>query len=222
MNGTDCQKDNMQIPIIEENINKGYKITGLVETEEPKMDFIIDRFKFIKSPEKIKTTHKEWISIFPEAIPYLEEDLDLQLKNIDELTIVYNQESDKVDKLKEENSKEFWQSVVDYFIGGEITKSEKRIKEIDRYLQIISGIPVEGRITREDIERAKEYPFDQLIDFKNNFALCPFHNEKTPSLHWNKNKNEVHCFGCNKSWDTIAFLRETQGLSFQQAVNILK
>ena len=212
----------MKIPIVEENINKGYEISGMVEAEEPKTNFIIDRFKFIKSPEKIKITHKEWMGIFPEAKEYLESDLDLQLKNIDELTIVYNKESDKVNALKEEQSKEFWQSVVDYFIGGEITKSEKRIKEIDRYLQIISGIPVEGRITREDIERAKEHPFDQLIDFKNNFAICPFHNEKTPSLHWNKKNNTIHCFGCVKNWDTIAFIRETQGLSFPQAVNVLK
>ena len=212
----------MKIPIIKENLDMSYEVSETVECEEPKTDFIIDRFKFIKAPEKIKITHKEWLEIFPEARQYLEKDLDEQLKNIDELTIVFNKESDKADALKEEKSREFWQSVVDYFVGGEITKSEKRIKEIDRYLQIISGIPVEGRITREDIERAKEYPFDQLVDFKNNFALCPFHSEKTPSLHWNKDKNKVHCFGCIKSWDTIQFVRETQGLSFQQAVNFLK
>jgi len=194
-----------------------------MKSEEPKTNFIIDRFKFIKSPEKIKITHKEWLDIFPEAREYLEEDLDSQLKNIEELTITFNKESDKVDALKEEKSREFWQSVVDYFIGGEITKSEKRIKEIDRYLQIISGIPVEGRITREDIELAKEHPFNQLIDLnKAGFAICPFHKDTDASFHWNKTNNTMHCFSCIKNWDTIQFVRETQGLSFQQAVNFLK
>jgi DNA primase len=52
-------------------------------------------------------------------------------------------------------------------------------------------------------------------------GLCPFHNEKTPSFHVNPDNGYYHCFGCGKSGDIIAFVRETEQLSFTEAVEAL-
>ncbi len=52
-------------------------------------------------------------------------------------------------------------------------------------------------------------------------GLCPFHAEKTPSFHVDSDKGLYHCFGCGKSGDTIAFVRETEQLSFTEAVEAL-
>jgi DNA primase len=52
-------------------------------------------------------------------------------------------------------------------------------------------------------------------------GLCPFHNEKTPSFHVDSDKGLYHCFGCNKSGDLIAFVRETEQLGFTEAVEAL-
>src|SRR6476620_7069961 len=52
-------------------------------------------------------------------------------------------------------------------------------------------------------------------------GLCPFHNEKTPSFHVDPDKGLYHCFGCNKSGDLIAFVRETEQLNFTEAVEAL-
>jgi len=52
-------------------------------------------------------------------------------------------------------------------------------------------------------------------------ACCPFHQEKTPSFHVNAQKNFYHCFGCGASGDSISFLREYEGLSFNDAVEEL-
>ncbi len=52
-------------------------------------------------------------------------------------------------------------------------------------------------------------------------GLCPFHNEKTPSFHVDPDKGFYHCFGCGKSGDAITFVRETEQLTFTEAVEAL-
>ncbi len=52
-------------------------------------------------------------------------------------------------------------------------------------------------------------------------ALCPFHQEKTPSFYVDPDKGLYHCFGCGKSGDLIAFVRETEQLSFTEAVETI-
>lgn len=39
-------------------------------------------------------------------------------------------------------------------------------------------------------------------------AICPFHDDNTPSLFINLNKGVYKCFGCNKSGSTTSLLRE--------------
>ncbi len=55
----------------------------------------------------------------------------------------------------------------------------------------------------------------------NHKGLCPFHNEKTPSLYVNENKRFFHCFGCGTSGDVFAFLMKHDNLSFAEAVRLL-
>lgn len=49
-------------------------------------------------------------------------------------------------------------------------------------------------------------------------ALCPFHDEKTPSLSIDVRKGLYHCFGCGKSGDHLTFLQEHAKFSFADAV----
>jgi DNA primase len=52
-------------------------------------------------------------------------------------------------------------------------------------------------------------------------GLCPFHAEKTPSFHVDPAKGFYKCFGCGKAGDVITFVRETEQLSFTEAVEAL-
>jgi DNA primase len=52
-------------------------------------------------------------------------------------------------------------------------------------------------------------------------GLCPFHNEKTPSFNVDADKGFYKCFGCGKAGDAITFVRETEQLSFTEAVETL-
>ena len=52
-------------------------------------------------------------------------------------------------------------------------------------------------------------------------ALCPFHNEKTPSFTVSRDRQAFYCFGCEKGGDSITFLRDIEGLNFREALQKL-
>ncbi len=60
------------------------------------------------------------------------------------------------------------------------------------------------------IKRGREYT-----------ALCPFHNEKTPSFTVSPDKGFFHCFGCGAHGDVIGFVMQSEGLGFPEAVEKL-
>lgn len=53
------------------------------------------------------------------------------------------------------------------------------------------------------------------------WAPCPFHQEKTPSFHVDDRKGFYYCFGCHAKGDMITFVKDTDNVSFIEAVEIL-
>jgi len=52
-------------------------------------------------------------------------------------------------------------------------------------------------------------------------ALCPFHDEKSPSFVVKRGDTHYHCFGCGAHGDAIQFLIERERMSFAEAVEML-
>lgn len=52
-------------------------------------------------------------------------------------------------------------------------------------------------------------------------ACCPFHDEKTPSLHISPSKGMYKCFGCGKGGDALSFVMEYDKLPFNEAIEKL-
>ncbi len=52
-------------------------------------------------------------------------------------------------------------------------------------------------------------------------AICPFHQEKTPSLSIDVAQGLFHCFGCGVGGDVFKFVQMTQGLGFNESVEYL-
>ena len=52
-------------------------------------------------------------------------------------------------------------------------------------------------------------------------ALCPFHDEKTPSFNITPARGLWYCFSCNVGGDAIKFVQQIDNLSFAEAVERL-
>ncbi len=83
---------------------------------------------------------------------------------------------------------------------------------------------------REDIERIRERTdlaelAAEVTKVKKSgrsvMAVCPFHQEKTPSLSIDAARGLFHCFGCGKSGDIFGWVQETQNLDFRESVELL-
>lgn len=54
-----------------------------------------------------------------------------------------------------------------------------------------------------------------------NKAICPFHNDKNPSLSFNTKENYYHCFSCNAGGDNIRLVMEYLKCDFRRAVEFI-
>jgi len=85
----------------------------------------------------------------------------------------------------------------------------------------------DGRITNEDVRRAKEVPIETLyagLLFKRNslaVGKCPFHNETTASFTIYLTQNKFYCFGCSAGTDAIDFIMRRDDCDFITAVRKL-
>ena len=83
-------------------------------------------------------------------------------------------------------------------------------------------------VDKDKLEKAKEALSNETPDLiaellnleqydsKNHKALCPYHQEDTPSFVWNPKGKYFHCFGCSRKTDIIDAYMET-GLTFLEA-----
>ncbi|MEK7617364.1 MAG: DNA primase [Patescibacteria group bacterium] len=86
------------------------------------------------------------------------------------------------------------------------------VKDMDEIEQIKQKINI--------VDLVAEYiPLKKAgVNFK---ALCPFHNEKTPSFVVSPERQIFKCFGCQKSGDIFTFLMDKEGMEFKEALEVL-
>ncbi len=83
---------------------------------------------------------------------------------------------------------------------------------------------------RGDIDRVREAT--DIVDLisevtkvkksgRSYMAICPFHEEKTPSMSVDRGRGLYHCFGCGAGGDVFKFVEETGGVDFGEALDML-
>ena len=84
--------------------------------------------------------------------------------------------------------------------------------------------------TRDSIERLRgAVDMIELVGTKTDLrrvgtqwmGLCPFHDERTPSLSVNAEAKVFHCFGCGVEGDAFGFVQQSEGVTFREAVELL-
>jgi DNA primase len=85
---------------------------------------------------------------------------------------------------------------------------------LDELRSRVSIAQVVGRKVTWDLRKSNQGKGDF-------WAPCPFHQEKTASFHVDDRKGFYYCFGCQAKGDALTFLRESENMSFLEAVETL-
>lgn len=81
--------------------------------------------------------------------------------------------------------------------------------------------PQTSGVTQEQIDQARAYPIDRLVEFQKGKAVSWCHDDRNPSLSWDRQHNRAHCFPCDKSFNPVDVLIERDGMTFPNAVKTL-
>lgn len=201
-------------------------------SEQEQIDQELDMHAMVQEIREGQPKHTDvgWLQIFPEAKPRFGKFIKLRLRVRREiLKIEYKMaEEDLIRTLKNNPPENAWADEIFKEAGRErLSKIKKKISAIGHQLEHLKTIgkkpeEIKAReqkinITESMIDKAREYPLDQLIEINRaGFAKCIWHTDKNPSMFCKK--NFAHCFSCNKSGDTIAIIMQLEGLTFRQAV----
>src|SRR5271157_3792837 len=66
-----------------------------------------------------------------------------------------------------------------------------------------------------------EYVTLRKAGAQNFIGLCPFHQEKTPSMSVHVSRQFFHCFGCGASGDVFTFVQKIENITFPEAVRLI-
>ena len=75
-----------------------------------------------------------------------------------------------------------------------------------------------------DLDEIRATPIEEVaenlgIGLVRHMALCPFHNDKHPSLHFDLKKNRYKCFACGASGNVIDLVMRYNNMEFKEAIN---
>lgn len=77
---------------------------------------------------------------------------------------------------------------------------------------------IEDLKQKADIVAVVEHYIEVKKSGANFISVCPFHDDKNPSMSINPQKGFFHCFACKAGGDVFRFVQDYERISFQEAV----
>ena len=145
------------------------------------------------------------------------------------LSIIMGQIDEMIDRLLVLNARldevvEEGNLVAVVLIKDRLNEEKAKLRAYERLLEKESPMPRKetNGITDAMIERAKEYPFEDLLPepLKLGRCKCPIHGGSNPQSFSVRN-NRGRCHSCSWYGDTIKYVMDTEGRSFVEAVRRL-
>lgn len=203
----------------------------MYDTIEEDERFMINMFAEKEWKDSLPPFNFKYLSeTFPEAKEAYIEMLEREIRNA-ELDLKQAETNEKliddaIFRLVPIEVEEFWRMILyGLYVDGLRLNREKTIKAHSIHIAFLKGkkISQKGGVTDIQIERAREHPIHELLDFKNDLAKCLWHTEAHGSLHYYRKGNRVHCFGaCGRSRDAVDVYMQLHGVDFINAVKALQ
>jgi len=170
---------------------------------------------------------RELLEIFPEVKEIIPEKITEWQSEEKRQTEIIKQRLTEIRQCKDETERLVQREWLKIDEGEELLKIERHIARLKTLKSAAEGRVIKGRLSDEDIQRAKEVPIEDIVEIRLRrsgnklFGLCPLHNERSPSFYIYQDSNSFYCYGCNVGGDIISFVKLSYGLSFPDAVRWL-
>lgn len=202
----------------------GYEnIAKELELEEE--DFLYNKNKFIEQYKEYKnTSYKQLLNEFTQELGEefcKEKRLDFLNDKLENLNKEINYAYERNDIMKK-NRVPFWlrSSLMHHYYN--ITLLESNKNKIERLIKILTSDIKTNKFTPEEILLAETTDPSLFLDFNNaGFCICPFHEERTPSMKYYSDTHKLHCYGCGWHGNMIDFIMKLNKVSFIEAVKTL-
>jgi len=175
-------------------------------------------------------TEIELLKIFPEAKDVIPQKIDEWIRAKGKL---FSEEVvptlKMISDIKDDFSRWFWKEAYKFLVNPSFIEALKQLARLERLKILTSDSKHSKNIV--DFEQKKEiakqtpilslYSFQKLRKLGSRYtALCPFHNEDTPSFVIYPD-NSFYCFGCQAHGDAIDFIKLIKDCSFKEAIGLM-
>lgn len=107
------------------------------------------------------------------------------------------------------------------FVTHPRNQIEEKIKLYETILMYMTK-RIDYTSDKIDVDRARQRPISDFIQFKRGWAKSIWNeSDKTPSMHYRKELNRVHCFSTGEDEDVIGVVMKLHGCTFIEAVKII-
>lgn len=195
------------------------------EHEEPRIDAETERL------HTKPLTIPEVLDAFPEAKEIVPAKLKEREEDKKALSRWFNRMMQLI-REEPEGDREVYRSLFKDKYKAELKNIQGHIWRLKAYLD--PELAREEKTSRVSVENAKQTPildvFCGLAGVDHSFlkrsgdkyfAICPFHEEKTPSFCLFVKDNRYHCFGCGESGDSISLVEKLKNIEFKEAIALL-